>query len=62
MNVTGSSESEEEEIKFGTFGDESFKFKIQSRDNKATRSISASKLFKPSGTGCFSRSFQAVSK
>ncbi|CAH3026850.1 unnamed protein product [Porites evermanni] len=62
VNVTGSSESEEEEIKFGTFGDESFKFKIQSRNNKAARSISASKLFKPSGTGCFSRSFQAVSK
>ena len=62
VNGTRSSESEEEEIKFGTFGDESFKFKSQSLNNKAARSISASKLFKPSGTGCFSRSFQAVSK
>lgn len=62
VNVTRSSESEEEEIKFGTFGDESFKFKSQSRNNKAARSISASKLFKSSGTGCFSKSFQAVSK
>ena len=62
VNGTHSSESEEEEIKFGTLGDESFKFKSQSLNNKAARSISASKLFKPSGTGCFSRRFQTVSK